>query len=228
MQIILPIKRLSDAKQRLSPDLDGAGRRGLCRAMAEDVLTAASGARLPDRITVVSDDPEIEALASRFGAAILSVAERGHATVAARAIEALGLTRGDSVLLLPGDIPGVSRREIDSLIEGHGVRAAAGPAVTIVPDSHGTGTNALALTPADAIRPAFGPGSFVRHAESARRADISPATVRPAGICLDIDTADDLRAFLASGAAPATGACTRAFLSASGLAQRLGEPAEGR
>ena len=39
----------------------------------------------------------------------------------------------------------------------------------IVPDRHGTGTNALALTPPDVMAPAFGEGSFERHRGWPRR-----------------------------------------------------------
>ncbi len=41
--------------------------------------------------------------------------------------------------------------------------------MTIVPDRHGTGTNALLLAPPQAIAPAFGPGSCERHAAPGRR-----------------------------------------------------------
>ena len=40
----------------------------------------------------------------------------------------------------------------------------------IVADRHGTGTNALVLSPPDAIEPAFGPGSFARHVAAAEAA----------------------------------------------------------
>ena len=52
--------------------------------------------------------------------------------------------------------------------------SACGRRVTIVPDRHGTGTNALLLSPPDAIAPAFGPDSCARHVDRARR----PGTTR--------------------------------------------------
>jgi 2-phospho-L-lactate guanylyltransferase len=64
--------------------------------------------------------------------------------------------------------------------------------VAIVPDRHGTGTNALLLAPPDAIEPSFGPGSFDRHEAAAVAAGLEPVVVRPPTLVLDVDTGDDL------------------------------------
>jgi len=66
--------------------------------------------------------------------------------------------------------------------------------VVVVPDHHGTGTNALILSPPDAIGPAFGPGSCTRHAERGRRAGHDVAVERLVSLGLDVDTPDDLAA----------------------------------
>ena len=73
----------------------------------------------------------------------------------------------------------------------------------IVPDRHGTGTNALLLTPPDVIEPAFGPGSFARH--RAVGGGHGPASPNLPSLTLDIDTPEDLATLLAgSAAAPRT------------------------
>jgi 2-phospho-L-lactate guanylyltransferase len=86
--------------------------------------------------------------------------------------------------------------------------------VVIVPDRHGTGTNALLLEPPDVIRPAFGPGSFARHLERASQAGVAWEVAQPDSLLLDVDTSDDLdtlRAVLPQreGAAPRTRAALR-------------------
>src|SRR4051794_39122921 len=78
----------------------------------------------------------------------------------ARARE-LGYARA---VLVPGDCPLLDPADVDALS-----CTAAGRDVVIVPDRHGTGTNALALDPAGQFEPSFGPGSLDRHAEQARR-----------------------------------------------------------
>jgi 2-phospho-L-lactate guanylyltransferase len=116
------------------------------------------------------------------------------------------LARGlERVLLVPGDCPALDPAEVAALLG----RTAP---VVIVPDRHGTGTNALLLTPPDAITPSFGTGSFARHSALAGgRAEV--AAVRTLG--LDVDTPDDLAALRAALAAVPGGAPrTRALLDA--------------
>ena len=64
--------------------------------------------------------------------------------------------------------------------------------VTVVPDRHGTGTNALVLRPPDAIKPAFGEGSCQRHLRLARDAGLPHDTEEVAGLALDLDTPADI------------------------------------
>jgi 2-phospho-L-lactate guanylyltransferase len=83
--------------------------------------------------------------------------------------------------------------------------------VAVVPDRHGTGTNALLLCPADAIGPAFGEGSAARHSERVERAGHQLAVEPLESLGLDLDTPDDLRALAEALAAdprlaPATAA----------------------
>jgi 2-phospho-L-lactate guanylyltransferase len=81
--------------------------------------------------------------------------------------------------------------------------------VVIVPDRHGTGTNALVLSPPDAIEPAFGPGSFARHVAAAEAAGVPHRVEEVPGLALDVDTPDDLAELAAAlesrrGQAPST------------------------
>jgi 2-phospho-L-lactate guanylyltransferase len=66
--------------------------------------------------------------------------------------------------------------------------------VAIVPDRHGSGTNALLITPPDALRSAFGPGSRARHEQRAAESALSSQTVTVCTLALDVDTPEDLEA----------------------------------
>ena len=66
--------------------------------------------------------------------------------------------------------------------------------MTIVPDRHGTGTNALLLAPPDVIAPAFGQGSCARHRAAAEASGARVAVAEVASLALDVDTPDDLDA----------------------------------
>jgi 2-phospho-L-lactate guanylyltransferase len=87
--------------------------------------------------------------------------------------------------------------------------------IVIVPDRHGQGTNALLLSPPDVMTPAFGEGSFARHAALARAAGAAPRVVDVPSLGLDIDTADDLAALRR---APGIGPRTRALLEEAAVA----------
>ena len=76
------------------------------------------------------------------------------------------------MLLVPGDCPLLDARELDELL----VHPAGQRSALIVPDRHGTGTNALLLTPPDALAPSFGPDSCQRHMADADAAGV-PAEV---------------------------------------------------
>jgi 2-phospho-L-lactate guanylyltransferase len=64
----------------------------------------------------------------------------------------------------------------------------------IVPDRHGTGTNALVIAPPGAFEPSFGPGSYERHVAAAKRTGVVYRPVELPSLALDVDTPDDLAA----------------------------------
>jgi 2-phospho-L-lactate/phosphoenolpyruvate guanylyltransferase len=185
---VLPVKRFGAAKQRLAAGMDGRRRRELVEAMAADVLEAIGAARAVQRTIVVSDEPAAAALARAAGAEVIEdPGEGGHVGAALAGIARAQTQGADCVVLLPGDCPLLDPRELDRLLTG-----VPGRYVGIVPDRHGTGTNALVLSPPDAIVPAFGEGSRERHVAAARAAGV-PYEVEPLdSLGLDLDTPADL------------------------------------
>jgi 2-phospho-L-lactate guanylyltransferase len=190
---ILPIKTLDAAKQRLAEELDPSPRRALVEAMFSDVLVALRRAKLVDQVLVVSKDHGAQRIAGGYGAMVADDEDDGHNAAAARGI-ARALELGmDRALLIPGDCPLLDPTEIDDLI----ARPVQSPSVLIVPDRHGTGTNALLLTPPDAMAPSFGPGSHARHTRHAAAGGVTAQTVEVSSLALDIDTPEDLAAVAA-------------------------------
>ena len=161
---ILPIKTFDDAKQRLGAALAPGPRRALAEAMFSDVLVALRRSAAIDEILVISSDSAAQQIAAGHGATVEDDTDEGHNVAAAAGIRT-ALERGlERVLLVPGDCPMLDPRELDELV----ARPIAGRSALIVPDRHGTGTNALLLTPPDSLAPAFGPGSCERHVAEAR------------------------------------------------------------
>jgi 2-phospho-L-lactate/phosphoenolpyruvate guanylyltransferase len=202
---ILPVKRFASAKQRLGAGLDEERRLALVEAMLRDVLDGIGAARMVERTILVSGEPVAAEIAAAAGATVIAdPADEGHPQAALLGIEAAVAARAACVALLPGDCPLLQHRELDRLLTG-----IPDPYVAIVPDRHGTGTNALVLSPPTAIRPAFGEGSCERHLEAARSAGLAHGVERIDSLALDLDTPADMVALTREleggrGAAPHT------------------------
>jgi len=191
---VLPVKRFGAAKQRLDNDLSDGTRRALAEAMVTDVLIALRRAKGVDEVLVVSGETMAVALAAGYDAAAVvdDPDDASHSAAAARGVQAAMERGATRVLLVPGDCPALDPAELDELLED--AEGVAGPDVVIVPDRHGDGTNALLLTPPDAIGPAFGPGSRERHERLAAEAGATCAAIDVPTLGLDVDTVDDLAA----------------------------------
>lgn len=182
------MKRLDAAKQRLAAGLDGERRRELAGAMVADVLEAIGDARGIERLIVVTGDPIAQELASAADAEVVPDPEdAGHVQAAQAGIARAEVEGAERVILLAGDCPLLDPRELDRLLTG-----VPGRYVGIVPDRHGDGTNALLLSPPDAIVPAFGEGSRARHVEAARQAGVPFGIEELPSIALDLDTPADV------------------------------------
>ncbi len=187
---ILPIKSFDQAKQRLSESLDASTRRVLAETMFSDVLVALRRSTLIEGVLVVSGDHGAQRVAAGYGATVIEDRELGHNEAVSLGIQRALELGAQRVLIVPGDCPLLNPAELDELIS----RPAAARSAVIVPDRHGTGTNALLLTPPDALSPAFGPGSRQRHEAIARRAGLEAQTVSVDSLALDVDTPEDLTA----------------------------------
>ena len=221
---ILPVKRFGDAKQRLLVALDRPQRAGLVKAMLADVLAATTEVQGVERVIVVTSEGRAERIALRHGQRVNTQVEvleepvdRGHPEAATLGIVRAKALGAECVALLPGDCPLLDADELDAALE----RMHPGR-VSVVPDRHGTGTNALLMAPADAIGPAFGPGSCARHSDRAGRAGHEVAVEPLDSLALDVDTPDDLHALAAVLEADPD----RARMTAAALRQ-LGEVARG-
>jgi 2-phospho-L-lactate guanylyltransferase len=189
---IIPVKRFGVAKQRLLDALDRPARAALVKAMLTDVLAATARAELTERVIVVTGERRAERIALRRVSSPPLEVFRDPKDAGQPEAATLGIVRAKAlgagcVALLPGDCPLLDPAELDAAL----ARMRSGR-VAIVPDRHGSGTNALLLSPPDAIGPAFGPESCARHADLARRAGHDVAVEPLDSLGLDVDTPDDL------------------------------------
>ncbi len=194
--VILPIKRFAHAKTRVVETIGPPGRAAILRAMLADVLVALDRAREVERVILVTGEGRAEKVAMERAKrsptpfeVLQEPADHGHSEAATLGIvraKALGAT---CTALLPGDCPLLEPTELDSALSSF-----AEGTVGVASDHHGTGTNGLFLSPADAIGPAFGPGSCERHLDRAQRAGYEAKLLDIPSLALDLDTPDDLEA----------------------------------
>jgi 2-phospho-L-lactate/phosphoenolpyruvate guanylyltransferase len=185
---IVPVKPLRRGKSRLAGILTEDERADLNRSLLQHTLQTLSELREVDEVLVVSRDPQVLTIARNYGAR--TVREDGQpelntALKRATVIAQVYATRG--VLVLPADLPLISREDALALVE----RATDPPVVVIAPDRHGKGTNALLISPAGLIEYDFGEDSFQRHCELVKKAGARLEVVNLHSLGLDLDSPED-------------------------------------
>jgi 2-phospho-L-lactate/phosphoenolpyruvate guanylyltransferase len=202
--VIIPVKRLPEAKTRLAP-LPAEQRGALALAFAADALTAVLAVPLVHAAYVVTGDPRVSGqLAALGGRPVPDPAAGLNGAYEAGLARALADRPGHRVLAMNADLPALRPAELGAFLGG------LGPGRAVVPDMPGTGSTMLAADLDGRLGPLFGPDSRRRHEESG-------ALARPdAGDSLrqDVDTAADLAAALRLG----VGRYTANAISAAALA----------
>ncbi len=212
---VVPVKEIDAAKSRLAPTHSPELRRGLAQAMLEDVLAALSSVPTLAGIVLATVDPFARQLASRYGARIFEADARdGHTGAVMAAAPRLAAEGHAGMLTVPADVPLITPDEVSRLLAAH----AEAPAFSIVPAHDRRGSNAILMTPPDAVPLAFGDDSFLPHLATARRFGIEPSIFPMAGIGLDIDNDRDL-ALLMQTPGPTR---SWAFMVAQGLVAPFG------
>lgn len=185
---LVPVKRFSEAKQRLATALTPGERAELARAMLHDVLAVLSRATTLAGVLVVTPDTQAAALAHGYGAIVRDdPLEQGTTAAVRQGLEVLQEQGRPGVLVVPGDVPFLTSLEIREVVD----TLHRAPLV-LVPATRDGGTNLLAGTLPLSIAPAFGTGSFARHLAAARSQGIEPVLMCLKGLGHDVDTPADL------------------------------------
>lgn len=183
---IVPVKRLSRAKQRLAPALSRNERAKLARTMLHDVLTTLCATSELAGIVVVTVDPMVANLATLFDARVVGdVMEAGINAAVQQGLKTLDASAG--ALIVPADVPFATADDLRAMID----ELALHP-VALAPASSDGGTNALAMRSSNLIVPSFGDDSFARHQALARDGGLGCGIVRTDALGHDIDCPMDL------------------------------------
>jgi 2-phospho-L-lactate guanylyltransferase len=192
--ILVPVKNLSGAKQRLAALYDQATRTELAQAMLFDVLETLSTWKDRPEVGIVTSDPFALQLADQFHFSVIpdndNLSQTDAIEMATRLCESRGI---DSTLVIPGDIPLIQTWELEKIL------ASAPPEGSVlVRAADERGTNAIWRRPAGLFPARFGNDSFEPHYAAARATGKPCVLLSLPGIALDVDNPSDLRALAAA------------------------------
>ncbi len=198
------------AKTRLSPFLSADERERLARAMYADVLSTVRTCRHSPRIFVTGSN--VEEIVSGDIKFLAETGPLGLNRALRRTIQISKDAGFARVLILHCDLPLITADDVDSVLcESKNVD------VLLCPSKEGTGTNALALSPPDAIPLRYGRESFRRHLSAANNRGLKVKALLIENIARDIDCSSDLL-FLTTAT---TGSKTRGALKEMRIDQQL-------
>jgi 2-phospho-L-lactate/phosphoenolpyruvate guanylyltransferase len=192
--LLIPVKDLATAKQRLADALTQSQRSQLAEAMLRDVMAAASGVRNRIDVALVTGDASAEQLAREFGFGVIEDTRNESETTAIEMATAWSEQRGyDTTVVIPGDIPLITSDELQRVLD-----AAPAAGAVFVPAYDRRGSNCILRRPASLIPLRFGNDSFLPHCEAMRRTGRELVILEMPGIGLDIDNPHELELLVGS------------------------------
>ncbi|MGI9228523.1 MAG: 2-phospho-L-lactate guanylyltransferase [Gammaproteobacteria bacterium] len=187
MWVILPIKKLSGAKRRLSAQLNPQQRIELSRLMFADILGVLEAEQTVQGITVISSERSLMQLVGHEKTAFMLLhQDNGYAEDSMTALNALSDKESSEILILPADIPQLDATDLQQLKRLH--RGG----LTLCPAAADGGTNAVLFTRPLPLPLWFGPDSFDRYCTAATKEDVRLNIARLPNIQHDIDREADL------------------------------------
>jgi len=213
--LLIPVKDLRHAKQRLAPWLSQSDRTALAAAMFDDFCEAVIRARGMERIFVTSNYELAIGRALEYGWDVIRETEQRSESVSVDAASQFCQERGVTALArVPIDLPLVTGEDITSVFSA--IRPS--PSAVIVPSRGGTGTNALLRTPPTLFPSHFGPNSFPKHLTEAKNRGADCVVLRNERLELDVDDWEDLQTLAGRTDVPAA---TRRWLDHAGIASAV-------
>ena len=193
--LLIPVKSLTTAKQRLAAALDQERRSQLAEAMLRDVMTAAAGVLGRIDVALVTGDARACVLAAEFGFLVIDDPRNESETAAIEMATAWCEQRGyDTTVVVPGDIPLITSDELRRVLD-----AAPAEGAVFVPAYDRRGSNCILRRPASIIPLRFGNDSFLPHCEAMRKTGRELVVLEMPGMGLDIDNPHELELLLQRG-----------------------------
>ena len=182
VHVLVPVKRLDEAKSRLAAALSPDERAELMREMLANVLQAVQGAQVGP-VTVVSAEPLPLNGIARFDDAGLPWNDALEAAMREVVTEQIAA-------IVSADLPLLTVDDVQALVAVTPLRGLA------IARAHDGGTNAVSMRPPGLLPTHFGEsGSAAVHERSAWTAGADAHILDRPGLAFDIDTPEDLAAW---------------------------------
>jgi 2-phospho-L-lactate guanylyltransferase len=198
--LIIPVNSLKESKSRLANVLTEDQRRELTCKLLLQLIEVSRRVSQIKRILIVTPDPEVESLVSPHDT--ITLLESGNQGLNGALAESRDYAAADAdcLLILPCDLPFITRLDIEMLLapladlDSKSIIVDPeknGPLMVICPDQHGDGTNALLLCEPMEFTFNYGPNSFRKHLEEASLRGLKINKIEPDGVKFDLDSEED-------------------------------------
>jgi len=211
---IIPVKSLFESKRRLARLLPCEQRAQLIQDLLRNELTVLSQVPAITQVLVISSDPAVWALAQQFGALVeKEQSSQGLNAAVTHGMSVAAWNDASGALMLPVDLPFITISDVDLMVNagldktnsdtevsrapampggyGHHYKNRSGRVMAICSDEDGDGTNALFLNPVLDFSFQYGPGSFQRHIQEAKKRGLTARIVSAPGLKFDLDNEKD-------------------------------------
>lgn len=187
---VIPMKPLIDGKSRLAGVFTDEQRGDLVIGMLTTVIDAIKGAGV-DSFIIVGGDERVAKVGEQTGGKwIQDPGTDLNDTL--KTVFAQILNSGQSALFLAGDLPFLKSADVYSLIRTSGNQKN----IALAPAKKDGGTNGILVPPGIEFEPQMGQRSFAKHLAQAAAAEKSVAIETSDGLGCDLDTTDDLNAYV--------------------------------
>ncbi|MEM7299545.1 MAG: 2-phospho-L-lactate guanylyltransferase [Pseudomonadota bacterium] len=181
--ITVPMKEPTASKTRLAGELNAKARVRLVRLLYKRTLEflLPIAEQVGADLSVVTGSEEAAKLARHFGYEVIGEPAGDNLTAATKEAAKWAIANGyNRLCIVPADLAAPSANDLVKFLESDA-------AVAICP-SEDKGTNALLVSPPDAIPFRYGPMSAIRHHEEAEARGLDVKILPLESLSFDIDT----------------------------------------
>jgi 2-phospho-L-lactate guanylyltransferase len=196
MDIIVPVKKFSEAKTRLAGMLLPAERASLARQLVSAVIEQLARVRGIRRVILASSESSLARMAAPFGFEVLpdDPLSPGLNAAVDRAVKRSVAGGARDVGVVFADLPLFDAKEFEGILMQH--LDGTSDRTTIVMDRLGTGTNVRLSRPGDLLPPLYGRNSAAEYQRAAALKATEVCLAKSVNLSHDVDHFADIQAVL--------------------------------